>query len=233
MKEPIPIGIDFTPNWWHRNYEISFAERYYRDPEYRLAAQEKMASTLHERFGDLGLGGAKPAPNPTIEYGMVMLPAVFGCEILFVDNAYPIAVPLNLTAEEISRLTMPELEQSAPMHDLIRQMEYYEERFGHFVDALSSTGVLNLALALRGKALHTDFYEQPDLAKAVLRVCLHGVVTLIRYKRERVGANLKRQGKPTEHGIWFVPNCSLALISRSTYEDYLLECDQCVGRCNA
>ena len=46
-----------------------------------------MQKALYERFGDVGLGSPDPEPKPLITYGMPLLPAVFGCEVVFEDGA--------------------------------------------------------------------------------------------------------------------------------------------------
>ena len=58
-----------------------------------------MQKALYERFGDVGLGSPDPEPKPLITYGMPLLPAVFGCEVVFEDAAVPWANPANLSKE--------------------------------------------------------------------------------------------------------------------------------------
>ena len=52
----------------------------------------------------LDLATLDPSPKPLITFGMVMLPAIFGCEIVFKDGALPWAMPLNLSKEERDKL---------------------------------------------------------------------------------------------------------------------------------
>ncbi len=53
-------------------------------------------------------------PKPFITFGMVMLPAVFGCEIVFEKDALPWAVPLNLSEDQIMKLEVPDLSGPIP-----------------------------------------------------------------------------------------------------------------------
>ena len=95
MAKPghIPLGVGFYPDWWHKHYGIGFGREYYFDPEKRVEARLAMDRKLYERFGEVGLGTPNPEPTPLITFGMVMLPAIFGCEIVFDDNALPWAMP--------------------------------------------------------------------------------------------------------------------------------------------
>ena len=88
-KKHIPLGVGFYPDWWHKNYGISFGREYYFDADYRVDCQAMMQKKLYERFGDVGLGNKDPEPKPMITFGMVMLPSIFGCEAIFKDDALP------------------------------------------------------------------------------------------------------------------------------------------------
>ncbi len=79
QKDHIPLGVGFYPDWFYTHYGISFGKDYYFDPEVRVAARMEIDRRLHERFGDVGLGSPDPQPKPLITFGMVMLPAIFGC----------------------------------------------------------------------------------------------------------------------------------------------------------
>ena len=87
----------------------------------------EMARKLHDRFGDVGLGNPNPKPKPLITFGMVMLPAIFGCEIVYEKDALPWAIPLNLSEAQIERLKKPDILNSWPMTEMIEQMDYLEK----------------------------------------------------------------------------------------------------------
>ncbi|MBW2009491.1 MAG: hypothetical protein JRJ16_15945 [Deltaproteobacteria bacterium] len=75
-KAHIPLGVGFYPDWFNENYGISFDRKYYFDPETRVEARMEIERSLHERFGEFGLGSPNPEPKPLITFGMVMLPAI-------------------------------------------------------------------------------------------------------------------------------------------------------------
>jgi len=82
-KDHIPLGVGFYPDWFNKHYGISFGKEYYFDPEARVEARMAIDKRLYERFGDVGLGDPDPDPKPLITFGMVMLPSIFGCEIIY------------------------------------------------------------------------------------------------------------------------------------------------------
>jgi len=79
-----------------------------------------MDERLYERFGDVGLGEPNPKPKPIINASMTALPAVFGCEIIYQDDAIPWAVPLNLSEDQVMKLEVPDLFSSWPMTEWIK-----------------------------------------------------------------------------------------------------------------
>ena len=57
----IPVEVIFNPNWWFRNYGISFDESFYFDRERRIANDLAMRRALWDRFG---IGEPDPQPRP-------------------------------------------------------------------------------------------------------------------------------------------------------------------------
>ena len=165
QKKHIPLGVGFYPDWWVNNHGIAFGKDYYHNPDYRVTAQARMQKALHERFGDVGLGNPDPAPRPLITYGMVMLPAVFGCEIVFKEDALPWAMPLNLSKEACDRLVKPDLTRVSPMKEMLAQADHLKSEYGRVVGDINVTGVQNLALKLRGEELYIDYFDDPEFSQ--------------------------------------------------------------------
>jgi len=149
-KEHIPLGVGFYPDWFYQQYGISFARELYFDPEKRVAARMEIEKRLYEKFGDVGLGDPDPKPTPIITFGMVMLPTIFGCEIVYSDAALPWAMPLNLSEDEVMKLEVPDIFNSYPMTEMIKQIDYLKDKYGEVVGDINTTGVQNLALKIRG-----------------------------------------------------------------------------------
>mgnify|MGYP001559701683 CR=1 FL=1 len=224
-KKYIPLGVGFYPDWWYQNYGISFDKKYYFDPETRLEAQMEMARKLHDRFGDVGLGNPNPKPKPLITFGMVMLPAIFGCEIVYEKDALPWAIPLNLSEAQIERLKKPDILNSWPMTEMIEQMDYLEKKYGKIVGDINTTGVQNLALKIRGEDLYIDYFENPELCHKLLMICTECIIELFHYVYKGTGTGAVDVTPMADPKIYVIPNCKAEQISLSTYEDFLLQYD--------
>ena len=224
-KEHIPLGVGFYPDWFYTHYGISFDEKYYFDPETRVEARMEIDKRLYERFGDVGLGNPDPEPKPLITFGMAMLPAVFGCEIIFEKAALPWAMPLNLSEDEVMKLEMPDIFHTPPMTDMIKQIEYLQGKYGRVVGDINTTGVQNLALKIRGDQLYIDFFENPGLCRHLLGICADCMIELFRYIYKITGTGALDVTPMCDPSLYILPNCTAEQISLDTYQKYVLEYD--------
>ena len=228
-KEHITLGVGFYPDWFHKHYGISFGKEYYFDPEVRIQARMEMEKSLHERFGDVGLGNPDPEPKPLITFGMVMLPSIFGCEIVYKDAALPWAMPLNLSDDDIMKLEVPDIFNTYPMTEMIKQIEYLKGKYGTVVGDINTTGVQNLALKLRGDRLYFDFYEKPELCRHLMQVCTDSIIQLFKFNHETTGTGAVDVTPMCDPKLYVFPNCTAEQISLKAYESHVLEYDNQVA----
>jgi len=228
-KKHIPLGVGFYPDWWHKQYGISFDKKYFHDPETRVEARLAMDKHLHERFGDLGMGDPNPKPKPAIGYGMVMLPTIFGCEIIYEEEAQPWAMPKNMSEDECMKLEVPDIKNSQPMKDMFKQIEYLKGKYGKVVGDINTTGVLNLALKLRGDALYMDFFENEDLARHLLKISALSMIDLFNLIYPITGTGSIDVTPMCDPTLYCLPNCTVEQISGDTYEEFVLEYDNMVA----
>ncbi|QGP91571.1 Uroporphyrinogen decarboxylase [Neomoorella glycerini] len=218
----INAKVGFYPSWWYKNYGISYNRQYYYDPDYRVDAFQKQQRILYERFGDVGMGKPDPEPEPFIDYGMVLLPEVFGCEVKFFDDAIPWAVPANLSEEEIFQLKVPDITQAYPMTEIIKQMDYLEQKYGRVTGNINTTGVLNLGLKIRGDQLYIDFFENPDLVHHLFNICTETIIQLARYVKSRTGTLASSVTPMAPPEMYVLPDCTVVQISRQAFEEFVL-----------
>jgi len=224
-RESIPLGVGFYPDWWYKQYGISFDRKYYFDPETRIEARLEMDKRLYERFGDAGLGESNPKPKPIINATMTTLPAVFGCEIVYQDDAIPWAVPLDLSEDEVMKLEVPDLLGSWPMTEWIKQIDYLKKKYGKVIGDISTTGIQNLALKLRGDELYIDYFENPDLCHHLLRICTECVKQIFEFNYKATGTGAVDVTPMADPKIAVIPNCTEEQISNNIYETFLLQYD--------
>jgi uroporphyrinogen-III decarboxylase len=221
----IRLQTGFYPDWFHKQYGISFDRRYYFDPETRIEARMAMEKALHERFGDVGLGNPNPEPIPLVTAGMITLPAVFGCEIVYKDDALPWAMPLNLSEEGVMKLQVPDLLSAWPMKEWVGQIEALKEKYGRVVGDINTTGVQNLALKIRGDELYIDYFENPDLCHHLFGICTECIKQLFEFNYRMTGTGSVDVTPMADPKLAMLPNCTLEQISNNTFEEFLLPYD--------
>jgi hypothetical protein len=229
-RQPIPVSVIFNPNWWFRNYGISFDSPFYLDLEARIANDVAMRRALHERFG---LGEPDPPPRPIIGSrhvaGGFVVPALFGAEIRFADDQAPWPVPRNLSRDEVRALEKPAVSTTWPMDQLLRDMDRLEAQFGYICGDLNTDGVLNTALLLRGQDLFLDMLEAPEAAGRLFRVVAETqaeVASLVRSRTGTTSVSTNRSIVHVDPGIYLHSNCSVQMISPGLYRKCLLEYEQ-------
>jgi hypothetical protein len=224
-QDHIRLQVGFYPDWFHKQYGISFGKQYYFDPETRIEARMAIDKALYERFGDVGLGNPNPKPTPLITAGMVTLPAVFGCEIVYEDEALPWALPLNLSEDAVMKLEVPDIFNSWPMNEWIKQIDYLKATYGKVVGDINTTGVQNLALKIRGDQLYIDYFENQELCHHLFGICTECVRQLFEFNFKATGTGSMDVTPMADPRLATLVNCTIEQISNNSYEDLLLEYD--------
>ena len=225
-QKHIPLGVGFYPDWWKENYGLLTASReLYYDPILRAETYGKMNKILYDRFGDVGLGKNDDSPVPRITFGMVMLPAVFGCEIIYEKGALPWAMAMNLSKEECEKLAKPDLTKAEPMASMLGQIDTLKSKYGRVIGDINTTGVQNLALKLRGDELYIDYFEDPEFAHRLLKFCTECMIDLWQLIYPITGTGAVDVTPMCDPSIYCVPNCTVEQISGDTYEEFGLPYD--------
>lgn len=230
MPQRIPAEVIFTPEWWFRNYGISFDEPFYFDRALRIGNDVRMRQAMYERFR---LGESNPRPRPIVgsEHvaGGFVLPALFGCKIRFEPNAAPCPIPRNLSDQEVLALTVPDLHTLWPMDRLIADMDSLENEFGYVCGDFDLDGVLNTALHLRGQQLYVDFYEAPLLVHHLFSVVTQTLIAVGTYVRARTGTcaiSTNRSILNVDPRMFLHSNCSVQMVSPKVYDEFLFPYEQ-------
>ena len=227
---PVPCEVIFNPNWWFRNYGISFDESFYFDAEARTRNDRQMRRALWERFG---IGDPDPQPRPIagsehVAGGFVM-PAIYGCEVRFAPAEAPWPVARNLSADQVRELRPPDWKSSWPMNRLIAEMDGLEKEFGSICGDFDLDGVLNTALQVRGQDLYLDFFDAPGTARHLLELITETQIELAAYVRARTGScglSCNRSIVNVDRTIFLHSNCSVQMVSPQLFEEFLLPCEQ-------
>lgn len=233
-RSRIPVEFVFNPNWWFRNYGISFDRPFYFDPEERNANDLLMRRALYERFS---LGEPDPQPRPVIGSmhvaGGFVVPALLGVEISFAKNEAPWQVSSNLSREQVLALKAPSLESTWPVSDLIRQMDSLREKFGYVLGDFNTDGVINTALQVRGQQLFVDMLEDVELVQHLFAVVAETQARVVECVRQRTGTcslAVNRSILNVDPALYVHGNCSVQMISPALYQKRLLPYELLLAR---
>jgi uroporphyrinogen-III decarboxylase len=224
--DQIPVELIFNPNWWFHNYGISFDESFYFDKNARIKNDIVMRRAMHQRFR---VGEENHQPRPIIGSmhvaGGFVIPALFGAEIRFAKNEAPWPVALNLSKEDILAIEVPDIKTTWPMDCLIEDMDALEDEFGYVVGDIDTDGIFNTALCLRGQQLLIDLVEDVDLVHHLFAILAETYVVVADYMKSRTGTcaiATNRSILNVDPQIYVHSNCSVQMVSPTTYEEFLL-----------
>jgi hypothetical protein len=236
VSEPLPVEIVFHPSWWHKHAGIVFDEDFFYHPARRVEAERKMEQVLYDRFGRSGLGADRLEDKPVI--GAVhnaagfLLSEMFGCRVEYQAGAAPQVVPADredLSADEDAPFA------SAAFKRLDGLCEKLREKYGYLCGDVNWSGVLNLALDIRGQSMLTDMCDDPDKAgsffatlAAVIDRFTQGIARETGSTSIAVNRNVMHMKGP----VFLHSECSHTMISSAHYEQLLLPIDvEWSGRC--
>jgi len=229
----IPVDVVFHARWWHEHYGITFDEGFFVDPRRRVEDECRMRRALYERFGDLGLGERDARPRPIVGPVLLatghVLTTLFGCEVIFREATGPEVVALNLGAEDVMALELPDLAKHPVWQAHVKMMDALEERFGYLEGDIPVHGIINAALEIRGQEFLIDLLENPALVDHLGWLIARTAIAMASEVRGRTGSSsitVNRIIEQIDPYIHIVPNCSLQMISPRTYQERLLKFDQ-------
>jgi len=154
-KKFLPVEIVFHPNWWYKNYSITFGWDYFFNPDVRVMIEQKMSQILYEKFGQYGYGKKNPAPEPVI--GPIHLAAgfifsaIWGCDIRYYLDASPQVVCRKMTIDQLDNMPEPDPLMCKEFAALVKMIQLFKHRFGCVKGDVGWHSLQNLALDLIGE----------------------------------------------------------------------------------
>lgn len=239
MSAPyLPVDVVFHPNWWHKNYGLSFDRDFYYRPERRVWQEQRMRQLLYNRFGDLGLGQKnaprRPIIGPILMGSGYIIQEILGCQVKYQEDGNPWVLPQNLSQAEVRALQVPDdIENTPTMRSLLALMDSLEAEFGYLQGDVPLHSVVNTAIDIRGQEYFIDLITNPDLVAHLHRVIAHTICQVGRRVKARTGnvsISINRTIASFNPGIFTIPNCSLQMISPAMYEQQFLEVDSWLGQ---
>ena len=226
------VDVTFHPSWWNKYAGIDFSERFFFDAPWRVEADRAMRRTLYDYFGEYGIGEKDPAPRPILFSDLIacgfLYSQLLGCDVSFAPNDAPQVMAAELTDEQASTLTVPDLDTSLLWKKVVAQIRYLQDRFGRVESAINLQGVQNIALDLRGQQLFIDYYDDEDIAHNLLSAATKLSLDIGRRLyavSDTVSGGVTSIVKQVTPHVYLTSNCSVTMISNAMYCRHLLSYD--------
>jgi len=229
------LGMALTYQLLHDRFGFDLGRRYHRDVDHRIKTTMEIDRAVFETYGGIGLGYRTPFPRVSVEpFGHRFMPAMYGCEIGYAEDAEPGGRPRVLAGEEIEALrpwTVARFESSEPVRIVLGQIDHLKNRYGEYrvpedqfnphcrtMSSLQNLGsVINTAFSVQGDQLLVDYMAEPDLVRKLYENITDLTLLCLDYFP-------KVDGWPLEDV--FVGNCSVSMISPDHYAALNYPCDR-------
>ena len=232
-KDFLHVTFVFHPEWWHKNYGLSFEKEFFYDPDTRVEADLRMRKILNERFGKYNIEKeVRLKPRPSI--GAVHLAAgyiiseMFGCEVKYTRDSSPQVISKNISDEEADKIEPVNFNNNETFQELKKLVEQLKKKFGYVMGDINWQGVLNVALDIRGDDIFIDILKNPKRARRIFNSITETIKYFVNYVKSETGTSsisVNRAIKFVNPEIDLHSNCSVVMISANTYRDILLEYD--------
>jgi hypothetical protein len=225
----LPVEIVLAPEWWHKNEGIIFDRDFFFHPAKRVEAERQMENILYDRWGEYGLGAHRNEKRP--EVGAVHLAAGFllsemmGCTVDYHEGHPPQVICANKPDLSASK---EEIFKSKAFKDFLKLKENLKEKYRYLTGDVNWSGILNLALDVRGEAIFTDIMLDPGRVRnyfTTIREVIDKFVSFIQPETGTSSISVNRNVRHFRKPVFLHSECSHTMISSEDYENVLLEFD--------
>ncbi|OHB79576.1 MAG: hypothetical protein A2Z25_01995 [Planctomycetes bacterium RBG_16_55_9] len=229
-RQPLPAEIVLSPSWWHRHEGMVFDEDFFFHPIKRVEAERKMEQVLYDRWGRFGLGQDRDKKLPQV--GAVHLASGFllsemlGCRVEYQAHRPPQVI--SAEREDLS-LDFENAFQSEAFVRFQGLVDSLKGKFGFLVGDVNWSGVLNLALDLRGSGFFMDIFDRPDQARKFLLTIARIVEKFSIGIESQTGTSsisVNRTVRFFDRPVFLHSECSHTMISLEHYQEFLFPIDR-------
>jgi len=225
----LPVDIVLAPEWWHRHAGICFDRDFFFHPARRVEDEQKMEQVLSEKWGWFGLGTDKKQARP--EIGAVHLAAgylisqMLGCKVRYSENHPP-----QVVTQGVDKLNIdPDRAFESPaFHDFQKLMEALKGRYGRVCGDVNWSGILNVALDLKGQEVFMDMHTAPhEIQQSFARIAevIERFVGIVESRTGTSSISVNRNVRHFDRPICLHSECSHTMISEAFYERFLMPSD--------
>ncbi|MBN2579867.1 MAG: hypothetical protein JXB10_12840 [Pirellulales bacterium] len=225
----LPVEIVLGPPWWHHHEKISFDRDHFYHPARRVEDERKMEDVLYQRWGRYGLGAAHGQDVPVV--GAVHLAAgyliseMLGCAVEYVEDGPPLVRPLGLKEPVLrpeSAWESPAFKRTLTLFDALKT------KYSRLTGDINWSGVLNLALDLRGEAVFLDMLDRPGDVQTFLgqiASVIERFTQVLSQATNSTSVSVNRLVRHLEGKVFLHSECSNVMLSTADYEKYFFDID--------
>jgi len=211
----------FSETWFHRNYGLTFGEKYCFDPVFRTEQDREALRLLYDRFRHVGIGEKDPRPRPHLEVcGHRFMSALFGCEIVYQDDQAPSNRHLPITCEaDIAAIPRPDLKTNRWTQEFRKQGATLLGRYGSTDATINHGGPINVASSVLGTDSLLYLLEAAEVMGGFL--ALIADMCIESYNVLTVAFDPELSARRD----MFIGNCPVMMLSPRTYREVVLPAD--------
>ena len=227
---PLPVELVFSPAWWNKQTGITFDRDFFFHPARRVEDERKMEQHLYEKWGHYGLGLNHGVNRP--EIGAVhlasgyLLSQMLGCQVDYHEKAPPSVSCLY--SDSIETDPVKKAFESDAFKDFFQMQETLKTQYGYVTGDVNWSGILNLALDIRGQDLFIDMAENPEESTAFfseLAGMIERFTNGLQSTTNSTSVSVNRTVLHFAQPIMLHSECSLTMVSEDMYKDYILPYD--------
>ncbi len=229
QNEMLPVDVVLGPAWWHHHEGITFDEDFFFHPARRVEVERQMEKVLHERWGRFALGENHDKDLPVV--GAVhlaagyMLSEMLGCRVDYLQDAPPQVIPANRDSLDVS---VDAAFESPAFKKLEALADALSAKYGGLQGDVNFSGILNLALDLRGQNFLMDIIDTPRAAARMLGQIAEVIERFTGKWRRATGTtsiSVNRNVCHVPRPVLLHSECSNVMISVADYERFLMPHD--------
>ena len=161
-------------------------------------SREKMLLSELEPLYESALIGDDKLFVLRANYGVGIIPSIFGCEIKVEGDDFPWVVPLEFEqAKKIAKAGLPPL-RSELLDRVIETEAYFAEKIAPYehlskvvhVSVCDVQGPMNLLAEIIGERVYTDLIDHPDVLHDLLNVFTEAYIAVSKAQKDVIGEAL-------------------------------------------
>jgi len=225
----LPVDIVLHPAWWFHNAGITFDEDFFYHPVKRVEVERKMEGVLWERFGGYGMGEKRGEEQPVVgavhQAAGFLVSEMLGCKVEYKEDAAPEVIPAELEGPEAKA---GEPFDSAAWKRFEKLTGALDKKYGYLLGDVNWSGILNVALDLRGQNLFMDMLDSAEKVKTFF-TDIAGVMSEFTARIQRLtgtsSISVNRNVRHFSKDVFLHSECSHTMISVEDYRNSLMQFD--------